>query len=315
MNLPKSQEYLKQEIDNMLNLFNDLTNKIEKQPDELKRINLDKIKEYNKNILHNLELTEEVIPGGIRTHNVRVGKYSAVDYEDCQYLLNEFSIMLENFNDFISQNKEFEISFGIIKSIIAHLYFNWIHPFGDGNGRTARLIEFQLLLSSGVPAIAAHILANHYNITRNKYYLELEKATKKQNMDEFIEYAIRGFIDGLREQISMVQEDQWTSLAMSLIENEFDEKEKSKVNERRKSLARIILLNRDTDQSFTLNNIMKKHPRIAEKYIKLIDNDRALYNDLKELCNINLIIKEGKDYKFNIGLLSFFKTDTMVKKI
>ncbi|WP_433223897.1 Fic family protein [Dactylosporangium sp. CS-047395] len=47
----------------------------------------------------------------------------------------------------------------MIKAMLAHLYLAWIHPFGDGNGRTARLIESQLLLQAGVPVPAANVAA------------------------------------------------------------------------------------------------------------------------------------------------------------
>jgi Fic family protein len=46
------------------------------------------------------------------------------------------------------------IVIGVIKSIIAHLYLAWIHPFGDGNGRTARLLEVRFLMEAGVPSAA-----------------------------------------------------------------------------------------------------------------------------------------------------------------
>ena len=58
-----------------------------------------------------------------------------------------------------------EQSIAILRAITAHLYLIWIHPFGDGNGRLARLVEFTILLKSGIPSIAAHLLSNHYNAT------------------------------------------------------------------------------------------------------------------------------------------------------
>lgn len=54
-----------------------------------------------------------------------------------------------------SQNR---VAFGIIRAILAHLYLAWIHPFGDGNGRTARSMELHLLMDSGVPSAAAQLL-------------------------------------------------------------------------------------------------------------------------------------------------------------
>lgn len=56
----------------------------------------------------------------------------------------------------------------IIKAIMAHLYIAWIHPFGDGNGRLARILEFIILLDSSVPTPAAQLLSNHYNATKEE---------------------------------------------------------------------------------------------------------------------------------------------------
>ena len=66
----------------------------------------------------------------------------------------------------------------LLHAILAHLYLAWIHPFGDGNGRTARLVEFMLLARSGVPAPAAHLLSNHYNQTRTEYYRQLDRSSR-----------------------------------------------------------------------------------------------------------------------------------------
>ena len=53
---------------------------------------------------------------------------------------------------------EFGAPFAIplLRAIVAHLYIAWIHPFGDGNGRTARLVEADLLARFGVPEISCH---------------------------------------------------------------------------------------------------------------------------------------------------------------
>ncbi len=33
------------------------------------------------------------------------------------------------------------VAAAILRAVLAHLYIAWIHPFGDGNGRTARLAK------------------------------------------------------------------------------------------------------------------------------------------------------------------------------
>ena len=97
-----------------------------------------------------------------------------------------------------------------VKAIIAHIYFVWIHPFGDGNGRTARLIEFQILLEAGIPTSAAHLLSNFYNQTRTEYYRQLDKTSKtKGDISDFIRYAIKGYVDELRDQLNIIRMQQW----------------------------------------------------------------------------------------------------------
>jgi len=67
-------------------------------------------------------------------------------------------------------------------AIIAHLYLAWIHYFGDGNGRTARCVELQILFATGeVPTPATHLLSNHYNTTRDEYYRQLDAASRQHD--------------------------------------------------------------------------------------------------------------------------------------
>src|SRR6185437_1256822 len=105
---------------------------------------------------------------------------------------------------------DWKFAMTLFKAILAHLYIAWIHPFGDGNGRTARLVEFQILMQSGVPYPACHLLSNHYNKTRIRYYAELDRSSKaEEGVLSFIEYAVQGFVDGLREQVSYIRDCQW----------------------------------------------------------------------------------------------------------
>ena len=56
-----------------------------------------------------------------------------------EYLLDR---LVEWLNDPIFVNDDPEIQFALIvaKAFYAHLHVAWIHPFGDGDGRTARLV-------------------------------------------------------------------------------------------------------------------------------------------------------------------------------
>ena len=95
-------------------------------------------------------------------------------------------------------------------AVIAHLYIAWIHPFGDGNGRTARLVEVWTLLAAGFPMPASHLLSNHYNETRAEYDRQLDYASRSGgDILPFLRYAVTGFVDSIRGQLEVIFQQQW----------------------------------------------------------------------------------------------------------
>src|SRR4051794_8683286 len=74
---------------------------------------------------------------------------------------------------------------GVTRAGIAHLYFESIHPFEDGNGRVGRAIsEKSLAQSLGQPTLtvlAAIILAR-----RKEYYASLEAANKQNEITNWL---------------------------------------------------------------------------------------------------------------------------------
>ncbi len=66
---------------------------------------------------------------------------------------------------------------GIVRAGIAHLWFEVIHPFDDGNGRVGRAIaDHALSQSLGYPTTAC--LATAIEADKKTYYLQLEKASR-----------------------------------------------------------------------------------------------------------------------------------------
>ncbi len=57
-----------------------------------------------------------------------------------------------------------------------------------------------------VPLPAAHLLANHYNLTRDQYYRELGEASRTSKTTKFLGYATQGLVDGIRDQIDRVRD-------------------------------------------------------------------------------------------------------------
>ena len=70
---------------------------------------------------------------------------------------------------------------------IAHLYFESIHPFEDGNGRIGRAIaEKALAQGAGQPSLTALSLLIHRR--RKDYYSQLESANKTLDVDPWLNW-------------------------------------------------------------------------------------------------------------------------------
>lgn len=280
LDLPESREYLGTEIDNLVGAYNQILAAVAKG--EPLRLDVARISDFNKQILNGLPLKEGVEPGEIRRHSVGVANYRGAPAEDCEYLLARLCTWLEDMQA-PPDRPELIYTFAVIKAILAHLYLAWIHPFGDGNGRTARLIEFQLLVQAGVPLPAAHLLSDHYNQTRTQYYVELEKTSSKAPypIEQFIRYAMRGFVDELREQINAIRQSQmdvtWENYVHQMFRNQ-------ETVAKRRQRALVLDMGKDPVPRSGLRQVS---PRIAEAYAG--KTDKAVARDLNALIKMGLV--------------------------
>jgi len=280
LKLPQSKEYLAQEIDNIIGVCNMIAEQLKSGNSNLMP---DRIREFNKKVLEKLTPGEDVVPGEFRKHPVVVGNiYRGAPAEDCEFLITQLCKWLSG-PDF-NAPKGMETVYAIIKAIVAHIYIAWIHPFGDGNGRSARLIEFQILLSAGIPTPAAHLLSNHYNQTRTEYYRQLNQASKsKGDIIPFLEYATRGMVDGLHEQLEQIRNQQWDVAWQNYVHELFQDKTGDS-NRRRRYL--ILDLSAKPD-SVQISSIREFTPRLVKAYIN--KTSKTLQRDLRELEKMELI--------------------------
>lgn len=291
LQLPPSQQYLKQEIENVRHACNKIVREV--STGNIPCISTNRITELNQMMLKSLDLNEDVQPGRLREHSVTVGAvYRGAPAEDLPFLMDELANWLEsdNFKP-TGEFADYGIVLGVLKAIVAHLYLAWIHPFGDGNGRTARLLEFQILLVAGVPAPAAHLLSNHYNQTRTVYYQQLDRASRSGGeVMPFIQYAIEGFLDGLREQLEYVWKQHLDIVWRNYVHELFKEKSGS-VAERQRHL--VLDLSR-APEPVAQSQISELSPRLIKTYAT--KGAKTIIRDLNELTRMELIEKDNKGH-------------------
>ncbi len=296
LKLPPSRQYLADEIDNVLAACNGMLRDAKRGH----RIPLSAklIKEFDSLVLRGLNLDREIVPGEIRKHSVGVGSYRGAPAEDCDYLLDR---LCEWLNSEFKATQGDEIVVGLIKSIVAHVYLAWIHPFGDGNGRTARLLEFKFLLEAGVPSAAAHLLSNHYNLTRSEYYRQLDR-TSKSNGDllPFIEYAVVGFVDQIREQIEKVQAQQFAVAWINYVHEKFGS-QKSPSDRRQRD---VVLAMATREGFIKASDIKQLDAQIAAQYAN--KTPKTVSRDLNRLKKLRLVEVTAEGYRANTRITRAF---------
>ena len=299
LKLPPSRTYLGREIDNIVDACNSIRDKV--LSEEFNTFSIDDILEYNHAVLMGLPLNENVVPGRIREFNAAVGRYRCPPAGDCGHLLKEFCDWING----IEYPGEFRKHYAVLTAVAAHLFFVWIHPFGDGNGRTARLIEFRLLLQAGFPTPAAHLLSNFYNQTRSEYYRQLDYAGRKQGVpDQFIEYALRGLVDKLGEQISDIRKMQLEITWRNFVFEAFEGRE-SPSSRRRRSLVLALSESVGDEGSWvTLGELTGLSAETARLYASR--TVRTLYRDVQALIEMGFVERRDQQVRANIAAVTAF---------
>ena len=166
-------------------------------------LSLDTIKTIHKIVMKNIE---EYGSGSFRHTNVKI--IGAVHIPPESYKIQS---EMENLLNWYFENQNV-LSVPELAAWF-HYHFVWIHPFVDGNGRTARLLMNLILIQNGYPP--AIIL----NVDRKKYYRVLRKADmdKPQEFIDFIgkyiERSLVIYIEALKNTDSEKTEEGYITLA------------------------------------------------------------------------------------------------------
>jgi Fic family protein len=287
LEVPEGQGYLQKELENVIDALAGIerdvhqTGRFEISPEMLRGL--------NKQVLEGLDLEDHVVPGELRTGNIVVGTvYRGAPPQDCEFLVKSMCDWL-NGPDFHRDGDDHaeDFLYAMLKAVLAHVYIAWIHPFGDGNGRTARLVEFGILAAAGIPSVAAHLLSNHYNATRANYYRYLEHASKSGgDLNLFFAYAAEGFVGELQQQLNSVHqwivEATWTNYVHSLFLGS------TVTSKRQRDLALAL----PSDEFVPRAQLTALTPRLAEAYAT--KKSKTVTRDLNALEEMELIERGPK---------------------
>ncbi|EGD45062.1 Fic protein [Nocardioidaceae bacterium Broad-1] len=298
--VPESRDYLQREVQNVLACITEIDEALHNG--HRLPIDRERLCALNARILEGIPDSPEVVPGQLREHDVVAGTYKAPHYTEVPALVDQFTGWINQLRDEAAKATRNEDRFtaAVLAAVLAHVYLVWVHPFGNGNGRLARLIEVQLLSESGVvPLVATNLLSNHYNKTRQAYYLALDEA--QRDISAFIQYAVLGFTDELRDQVARVRAESkaihWESYVYEVF--------RKQPNTDSRSRQRDLALTMSGEKAITPEEATVLTASIAKKYA--LCGERTPARDLNALSKMGLVRKRpGRRYVANRAIIEAF---------
>lgn len=168
------------------------------------------------------------------------------------------------------------ISKALLKSAIAHLHFESIHPFEDGNGRIGRaLAEFALSQTLGAPVLLS--LSKTIEKNRKRYYEELKTGQRSLEITEWVNYFSQVILESQRDSKELVQ--------FTLKKAKFFDRYKNQLNERQ-----LKVINRMLEEGIAgfLGGMT------AKKHIAITKTSKATATrDLQQLNELGVFTLEG----------------------
>lgn len=165
---------------------------------------------------------------------------------------------------------------GPVRAAVAHLYFESIHPFEDGNGRIGRAIS-EKALSQGFGQPLLMSLSKIINASRKDYYRALLDAQKGNEITAWVEYFVHIILEA---QIKSEQDIRFT-----LKKTKFYRHFEPLLNARQKKIVVRMLKSGADGFEGGMN---------ARKYISIAKTSKATATrDLQELVTIGAFESSG----------------------
>lgn len=163
------------------------------------------------------------------------------------------------------------------RAAIAHVYFESIHPFEDGNGRIGRVLV-EKVLSQGVKKPILIAVSKILEKRKKEYYTALEKCNRTLEVEEWVEF--------FADSILQAQKESWMLLNFLIEKSKLLSRLSGQLNERQE---KVLLRMFEEGISGFQGGLS------AENYIAMTKTSRATATrDLADLVEKEAFIRTGE---------------------
>ena len=175
----------------------------------------------------------------------------------------------------------------VIKGIILHFLIGYVHPFNDGNGRTARSLFYWYVLSRGYWLFEYMPISRIILRSKKKYSLAyLHTEYDEMDLTYFLLYNLSCINDAKKDLMQYLEEKQTEQIATKSIIRKIPD-----ISQREGDILRTMM--EQSEDYFTIREIMQQYNTVYE----------TARTDLIHLADLGYIIREkrGREFVFIIN--------------
>ena len=255
------------------------------------------IKDLHAAITDGLEYKENK-PGKYRSHEVIVGDKAHGGIYKPPKIGKDIEKLMFSFVKWIDSKEVITLD-PIYRATLTHYHIGKIHPFGDGNGRTARLMEAIVLRAAGYK-YAPEMMSNYYYRNIDEYFILFRSTigNRSQDLTPFIEFMLNGMIWSLEQ----IQKKIATWVRARILKDYFlDIRNDKSITQRQYDLLMAFLSLDVENFTFAAKNLINDAP-FAALYRNV--HNRAAIRDIDKMMKLGYLIntEEGL-FKLNLEFL------------
>ncbi|HML54163.1 MAG TPA: Fic family protein [Solidesulfovibrio magneticus] len=231
-----------------------------------------------------------ISPGRYRNTSVQVGNPEHGGTYVPPKILQDIKTLMAAFVDWLNGEALLRTD-PVIRAALAHYHLAKIHPFRDGNGRTARMIEAMILAAAGYRHIPS-TLWNAYYRDIHEYYIAFSKSEKHadDSVQPFLDFFFKSLNASLDEFRARIVEGTKPLLYRDYVA--YLKNQTRELSPRQHQLIELLLAAGDT--AFTSHELRQTNP------FKLLYgqvSDKTIRRDIKNLERLGLVRKTGIRYR------------------
>lgn len=203
---------------------------------------------------------------------------------------NAFSLLCQ------AINQHFQDHDPLIQALAAHYHFASMHPFLDGNGRTARALEALMLQKIGLRDSLFIAMSNYYYEEKNTYLATLANVrASDHDLTSFLIFGLKGVAVQCQRLFEEIKKNISKSLFKDVMYNLFIRLQSSRkrvIAERQIEILKVLL-----DSPQTLDYL---HKKVHHYYKSLSNPTKAFYRDINNLIALRAVSYTKKEDVYNM---------------